>query len=117
MSTVLQEFAEEFGRCWICGSRGDWRPLQIHHICRGPNREKTLNERCTLIRCCANCHEDKLDSMSVVRQVAIKMLFDPEWYNRVAVNRFRGRADDAISEQDIAVEISFLIAQPVDLII
>lgn len=104
MSKVLQEFADAFHRCWLCGSVAErcFPPrLEIHHICRGPNRQKSLNCRSTLIRTCPRCHTNKLDGMAVVDQLAIKLRNDPEHYDPAEVNRLRGRAPGAIDDADV----------------
>lgn len=95
---VLEDFAVEFSRCWLCGAH---RLLQIHHIARGCNRERGRFVRANLIRTCADCHRDKLDSMPVAQQLAIKREHDSEWYSRMTVNVLRGRQPDAISESDV----------------
>jgi len=105
-SGVLEAFATEFAKCWLCGTRAGntWPPrLEIHHIARGPARAKAREERAALFRACQPCHRQRLDSMSVVVQLAVKCLADPAGYDRVLVNQLRGRADDAISEEDVAV--------------
>ena len=48
---------------------------------------------------CVYCHEHALGSIAM--QLAMKKIHDPETYNRIAVNRLRGRADDAITEAEV----------------
>jgi hypothetical protein len=108
MTDTLTTFAESFNRCWLCGTLAinTWPPkLQIHHIVRGSDREKAKNERCVLIRTCERCHSAHLDGMSVARQLALKKINDPEGYDRILVNRLRGRADDAVSEGEVIMEV------------
>jgi len=103
-SPVLREFAEQFDRCWLCGTRAinTWPPrLAIHHLVRGVDREKAKHERCVLIRTCQRCHEARLDGMEIALQLAIKKHNDPEHFDRVRVNRLRNRADNAVSEGDV----------------
>lgn len=39
---TTKEWAFQFGCCWNCGRRGAWpETLQIHHITRGANRQKS----------------------------------------------------------------------------
>ena len=108
MSKVLAAFAAANDRCWLCQSPGDWRGLQVHHVARGCHRGKAREELCCLIRTCAGCHENLLDSMPVSRQLALVLIHNPLGYSRVRVNELRGRAPDSISEQDVAVEVARL---------
>jgi hypothetical protein len=108
MSNVLDAFAASFDRCWLCGVKGmnTWPPsLETHHIVRGSDRTKSLNERCALIRTCQRCHTNRLDGMSVVRQLAIKLMCDPDGYSRECVNKLRGRAPEAITEGEVLLEV------------
>lgn len=108
---VLAEFAAEFERCWLCGTKAEetWPPhLEIHHIVRGVSRKKALYEKCVLIRTCQRCHFGYLDSMSIARQLALKWLNEEWHYDRQLVNRLRGRADDAVSESEVLAEVHLL---------
>lgn len=104
--TVLQLFAEMFPYCWICSSPIH---LEIHHIVRGVHREKARCSREAMFRTCTICHGRDLDAMPVEKQLAFKALHDPEGYDRVSVNRLRCRADDAVSESDVMMEIHKLV--------
>jgi hypothetical protein len=42
-----------------------------------------------------------MDVLPVAGQLALKRLSDPAGYDRVAVNRLRGRADEAITEAEV----------------
>jgi hypothetical protein len=106
--SVLADFADEFSVCWLCGGPGDWRGLAIHHICRAASRQKSREDRSTLIRTCYPCHDNKLDSMPIEGQLAIKMIHDPEFYDRVAVVNYRGRPQGSITEVDVAIEVAKL---------
>lgn len=104
MSEILAEFAMDFDYCWLCGRKAPevFPPrLAIHHIVRGVHRAAAREERCTFIRTCPECHADILDSMPIAGQLAIKLIHDREHYDRVKVNRLRGRADEAVSEEEV----------------
>jgi len=108
----LDEFAMLFDRCMLCGAtaRESFPPkLDIHHIARGVHRAKALNERCALLMVCPLCHEKRLDGMSVVTQLAIKKICDPDGYDRVQVNRLRSRADEAITESEVNTEVKTVL--------
>jgi hypothetical protein len=46
--------------------------------------------------------------MPIARQLALKKMNDPGGYDRVQVNRLRGRADDAITEGEVLLEAAEL---------
>ena len=110
MDNVLKDFAEQFQRCWLCGARQKhtWHGLDIHHIVRGARRARARGHRAALIRACRYCHTSRLDGMSIVRQLALKWLWDPEGYDLWAVNRLRGRADDAVTQDEVLTEVASL---------
>lgn len=96
-------FALEFPDCWNCGSR--WRRtfpqvLDTHEMVRGVDRHKALRNRSTWIRVCRTCH-DIVASWPLARQLALKRIHDPDHYDRVEVNRLRGRADNAVTEEEV----------------
>ena len=105
--TIRDQFAAPFDRCFLCGTKAEntWPPrLESHDMARGPDREKSKNERCNLIRACPRCHTERLDGMPVVIQLAIKRLYDPDGYDRERVNILRGRAHNAITESEVLME-------------
>jgi len=113
-SPVLQAFADQNQHCWLCGThaRNTWPPkICIHHICRGTDREASRETVASLIATCTRCHEAHLDGMPVVRQLALKKIFDPAGYDRVAVNiirsahNLRGPQPDAIGEADVEEQV------------
>jgi len=102
---TIEEFAQTFDFCFVGYAEGRKCSggLQVHHIVRGSDRKHGEDDHpATWIRTCEWCHEHRLDGMQVEQQLAIKMLLDPGNYERVIVNRMRHRADDAISENDVA---------------
>ena len=102
-----QRFAREFPRCWLCDSTAH----DVHEIARGVHRKRAVNERCAWLRTCRYCHDNKLADYAIwplERQYALKMIYDPENYDRLRLNEIRGRADDAISEVDVAIQVAML---------
>lgn len=113
MSEALAAFAEEYNRCWVCGTMAihTFPPrLEIHHIVRGADRAKAKDDRRVFIRTCQRCHQDRLDGMPLVTQYALKALHDPANFDRVGLNTLRGRAENAISEEEVVDEITRLRA-------
>lgn len=110
MSKVLEDFAYKFRYCWVCGYSlvNSWRRLEIHHIARGCHRKSGHSEECNLIRACADCHRDKLDSMPIARQLALVKMNNEEHYNRVVVNKLRKRSENAVTEEEVDAEVKCL---------
>ena len=107
----LSQFANEFDRCWLCGTRDihTWPPrLEIHHIVRGASREKAKTERCALVRTCPRCHSERLDFMPIVIQLALKRMYDQTGYDRQKVNALRCRADESITEVEVIDAVTVL---------
>lgn len=110
-SKILEDFAAEFERCWLCGVKAEqtWPPrLEIHHIVRGSLRSRSRDKRSCLIRTCYSCHARNLDGMGVGMQLAIKKLNDPDGYDRLEVNQLRGRAPESIDESEVLRYIAVL---------
>ena len=87
----------------ICGSH---RNLETHEIANGPARQRALDEPATWLRLCGRCHRGPhgvhhKGHWPIVRQLALKKVCDSRNYDRVLVNRLRGRADDAITEEEV----------------
>lgn len=97
---VRNEFLLEMGACAVCRQ---CPAEQCHEISRGPARDASLSRRETWLGVCSTCH-DLLDDYSqypIERQLAIKLLVDPEWFDIRAVNELRGRAPDAITLPEV----------------
>ena len=73
-------------------------------MARGPHRQRALHEPAVWMRTCHDCHQGELDSMPIVRQLAYKLIHDPEHYDRVAVNLLRHRQPSAITEVEVFLE-------------
>jgi hypothetical protein len=108
------EWGKQFDRCFLCGAKACsvWPPiLETHEIARGVDRDLAIKEPACWIRCCQPCHTQRLDSMPIATQLALKKHCDPENYDRVAVNRIRtrhyhnGPVDDAITEGEVIMAL------------
>ncbi|MCK9569292.1 hypothetical protein M0R72_10175 [Candidatus Pacearchaeota archaeon] len=103
-------WGKQFGVCWLCDGAYSSVPgnhVETHEIARGVHRSKAVANPAAWMRVCSECH-DTLGSMSIVEQLALKKIHDPEWYDRVAVNRLRSRADEAITEAEIDAAVAVL---------
>ena len=108
-SEATVAWAELWSSCWICGHRGEWpQTLQIHHLVRGCNRK--ANDLATTALACEACHQREHDGagLGLVGWMAIKMLHDPEHYDRERVNELRHRAKNAVSEKEVAIVVAAL---------
>lgn len=114
MKAEREAFVFEFMRCMICGP--EWRRkfpsvLDIHEIARGGSRERAYQDRRAWLLLCRDDHEsmDDAEQWPVVRQYALKQLRDPKFYDRIWLNQCRDRADDAITEEEVADQLARLI--------
>ena len=74
-----------------------------HEICRGVHRAKAVLERCTWLALCRGHHSDMGDYelWPLERQLALKALVDPAWFDLAKINELRGRAPGAIELADV----------------
>ena len=94
------QFAEEFGRCMICGKRSG---LETHEIARGSHRRAAYGRRCCWLRLCRDCHDacGRYALWPVERQLALKLLRDSEHYDLEAFNAVRPRDIHAITQSEV----------------
>jgi hypothetical protein len=102
-------WGQQFDTCMVCGihqSQLVWLSrLHTHEMARGPHRAAAMLEPAAWLRVCTGCHMGPLAAMPIVRQLAIKKIQDHENYDRVTVNRIRGRQPDAITEAEVDAEV------------
>ena len=98
---VFDEFLATFSVCWLCRSKPT---SEVHHLCSGSFKAKTFGDRRGFFAPCRWCHE-LLQSGKVSLKVALywKKVFDPEFWDLKWINRSRGRADDAITEEEVTL--------------
>lgn len=82
---------------WCCNADA----TELHEIARGPSRDKSLSERAAWLHLCRQCHQ-VIALIPVDGQLAIKRISDPDGYDRVTVNRLRGREDEAINDDEVS---------------
>ena len=105
------EWSEEQWGCMACDHRWHnsihrWHNniLHTHEIVTRACNANSPNEPCTWLRVCRECHGQMVGGTSawpIARQLALKKLRDPEHYDRQRVNVLRGRAPDAITEEEV----------------
>lgn len=96
-----QYVAEHF-LCQVCGQR---KATECHEIVRRSTAAKSILYRSTYIATCGDCHQHELGDYSrypIARQLAVKLVNDPEHFSIEEVNRLRGRANSAITLADVA---------------
>ncbi len=62
------------------------------------------------MRLCGDCH-DEVSQWKVVRQLAMKKLADPDYYDRRLVNELRSKHPEAITEADVDAAAEILVGQ------
>lgn len=95
-----EAWSHAFDYCWICGCR-EMHPLQTHEIAsraKAPNKWADVRN---YVRTCPTCHSEVFSWLPEAAQIALKKRHDQENYDRVFINRIRGRADDAVSEGEV----------------
>lgn len=104
VKSIRDEYRYMFPQCQVpwCKSQG----AHVHEISRGPARKDSLGVRAALLHLCPTDHR-QMDVLPVAGQLALKKLADPDGYDRVAVNRLRGRQPEAITE----AEVEFWVTQ------
>jgi len=104
---------EALGRypaCWVCGAQDHESPLVVHEMAKRSQAPNKWGERCNYFLACNPCNCAILQQLGIEYQLALKLLRDPEHFDRQQVNVLRGRAPDAVSEQDL-VEVLADIAR------
>jgi hypothetical protein len=96
---VAKAYREEFiwcQRCKIC------RATDIHEIASAAARAQARGERCCLLALCRECHEALHEDRVIAKELALKLVVDPEHFNRSRVLELMGYADTHITMDDIA---------------
>lgn len=87
-------WSRQFQHCWICQ-----RPAEhVHEIASRAQAPGRWADERNYLRACAVCNLDLLEWLPEAAQLAMKLLYDPENYDRLFVNQLRGRAENAITE-------------------
>lgn len=73
----------------------------VHEIARGIYRRRALGFPAAMLALCRRHHDECHRRPSVVRDLAVKLLANDGTYDRVAVNRLRGRQPEAITQREV----------------
>lgn len=104
-----EAYLKNAGLCEVCGVIA---PRDVHEIARGPARSKSVKLRSCWLAVCRPCHEALGDyrAWPIAKQLALKLVRDPEFFDLAEVNHTRGRAANAIELKDLAAYLE--IANP-----
>lgn len=84
--------------CYACGHKGDWLPLETHHIVKAGR----AHEPCNLIRLCHRDHclaegldvrderGELLPKLTIGMCLSLKSIQDPEEYDAARLEQLRG---------------------------
>ena len=99
---VREAYRKAFDRC-----QGDdncpYVGMEVHEILRGIHRKEASNHRCTLLLLC-RVHHDAMGDYSIwpiARQLARKLLVDPEYFDLEKICEIRGYGKDEFTLTDI----------------
>lgn len=99
VSEAREAYRMDFPECALCGQPA----TDVHEISRGPAREESLKHPETWIHVCRACHSEKFATMPIERQLALKCIQSPEYFDRRLVNVIRGRDADAVTESEVVL--------------
>lgn len=97
------------GQCMKCGRTSR---LEVHEIARGAARHKAVHLPRLQLVLCRKCHDavGDLEDYPVESQLAIRLVWEIE-QSRRELNEARGRADTAVTSQELFWQIDF-VANP-----
>lgn len=100
----------ELGRCERCGKRRRQDQLAVHEIACGSGiRQKAVDKRyAVLVLCSLGCHE-RTQNEAKELQLARLYLSRPGDLDCVRFNRLRGRADGAITVEEVMAKVEWLL--------
>ena len=95
-----REYVANSGGCQCCLRHP---AHDCHEILQGPLREQALYKRSCWLALCRECHDAMHDKSiwPVERQLALKLLADPNFFNLAEVNEIRKRR--SLTYEDIVV--------------
>ena len=105
------DFAAEYEVCCCCRQR---KEITVHEIARGSFRELALRERSAWLPACKQCNEGPLHDHTewpISHQLALKALVDPDYYDRVGLNKMRSRKQTAVTEIDVLRALKFILEE------
>lgn len=102
-----RDFLSEFPRCWFCGAPS----TETHEIASGTGiRNLAFGLREAWAAACNHCNFHRLTDRKeypVARQMAVKLVSDPEYFDLELICKIRGRALTATTLADVAAHLSW----------
>lgn len=100
------EYKLNADRCQACKKN---EACHVHEISRGPARQPSVGDRASWLALCPFCHGamDDLEVWPIARQLALKLMVDPLFFDPKKVNVLRGRQPDTITLADIVKYLQF----------
>ena len=94
-------YREKFPRCQWPGCLKT--ATELHEIARGPARQIAIGEICCFLHLCQKDHRlcDDYSIRPLARQLAVKQIADPDGYDLQRFNIIRGRAPNAITQEEV----------------
>jgi len=92
--------------CMYCGTLevNAWPGLDIHEIERKSHAPNAWGDRCNYLKLCRRCHAGPFANMDHARQLAVKLIRDPEYFDLWAWLRLRDpqlNAPDRVTMDEI----------------
>lgn len=94
-------FRAEFRICMLCNKR---KASDVHEIVTRAKSEKSVEHRCTWLCLCRTCHDEQVSDYSkypISRQLALKLISDPEAFDLAKVCELRGNAPNEFTMADV----------------
>lgn len=98
-SPEREKYRRKFKTCQLCGEPRK----HVHEIVTRAKNASAIEQRCCFLSLCERCHDRMHDHSDypLARQYALKQRVDPEGYCRETLNRMRGRAANAITQEQV----------------
>lgn len=102
-------YRDDTFHCPVCLLGNHWNlvaiaPLYVHEIARGAHRAEAIKHRACCLVVCHDCNCGPLCDYSkwpLERQLALKLITDPDHFDLALFNSVRGRAATAITLRDV----------------
>lgn len=101
-SQPRREFRAEFRICMLCNKR---KAVDVHEIVTRAKSGKSVEHRCSWLCLCRTCHDDEVSDYSrypISRQLALKLVADPEAFDLKQINKLRGNDANEFTMGDVA---------------
>jgi hypothetical protein len=94
-------FRAEFRICMLCSKR---KATDVHEIVTRAKSDLAVENRCTWLCLCRTCHDREVADYGrypVSRQLALKLVADPEAFDLAKVNELRGNDPNEFTLADV----------------